>query len=238
MSVELHLPDLPEVPISLGPAPGAPARREQAWPQRLREALATYLPLLLMGLLALASWWLVEHTPGPAGPQLPSTPRHTPDYVMEGFVIERFDPAGRLRVRVDGQTLRHYPDDGRYEIDRARIHAVATDGRPTDAQAARALANSDLSELQLHGGATVRSVDAHGRPLHMRSEFLHAFLEREQLQTDRPVVVELGRDEMQAAGMHYDHGKRLLQLRGPLRVRLQNLPGPAARRAGITDRLP
>lgn len=238
MSVELHLPDLPEVPISLGPAPGAPPRHEQAWSLRLREALATYLPLLLMALLALATWWLVKHTPGPVTPTPETALRRTPDYTMSGFVIERFDRSGQMRVRVEGQTLRHYPDTDRYEIDDARIRAIAPDGRSTDARAVRALANGDLSELQLVGDAVVSSVDARGRPLRMRSDFLHAFLVAEQVRTDRPVIVNLGSDELQAAGMNYDHGKRLLQLQGPLRVRLQaapdaGAPRPASARAGM-----
>ena len=58
--VELHLPDLPEVPLALTlpgqPAPaGAAPRRAMPWHLRLGEALGSYLPLLLMALLALAS---------------------------------------------------------------------------------------------------------------------------------------------------------------------------------------
>jgi lipopolysaccharide export system protein LptC len=229
MSVELHLPDLPEVPISLGPAPGALPRHAQAWPQRLRDALSTYLPLLLMTLLALASWWLVKNTPGPVEPQSSTELRREPDYRMGRFVIERFDRSGQMRVRVEGAEVRHYPDTDRYEIDDARIQAVGTDGRRTDAQAARALTDGDLSEVRLVGGARVSSSDARGRPLLMRSDFLHAFLVTEQVRTDRPVVVNLGADELQAQGLNYDHGKRLLQLQGRLRVRLQTPPAAASR---------
>lgn len=226
MSVELHLPDLPEVPISLGPAAGARRPRAQPLGLRLRDGLSTYLPLLLMALLALSTWWLVKHTPGlPAAPTAGPV-RQTPDSTMHGFTIERFDRSGRLRVRVDGRQLRHYPDTGRYEIDDARIQAIASDGRQTRALAARAVANSDLSELQLHGGARVSSQDARGRPLEMRSEFLHAFLVTERVQTDQPVVVTAGADELHAAGLAYDHGKGLLELKGRQSVRL----APVARR--------
>ncbi|HNT37919.1 MAG TPA: LPS export ABC transporter periplasmic protein LptC [Rubrivivax sp.] len=225
MSVELHLPDLPEVPISLGPAAGAPPRHAQSRAQRLREALSTYLPLLLMALLALATWWLVNHTPGPVEPAASTGLRHDPDYTMRRFVIERFDRSGQMRVHVEGEELRHYPDTDRYEIDEARIQAVGADGRRTVAQATRALTNGDLNEVRLVGGARVSSSDARGRPLLMRSEFLHAFLATEQVRTDQPVVVNLGADEMRAAGMEYDHGKRLLRLQGRLRVRLQPPPG-------------
>ena len=70
MSIELHLPDLPDVPISLGPVPQAsqPLRAPLPWHLRLREMLATYLPLLLMGVLALGTWWLVKNTPSAERP--------------------------------------------------------------------------------------------------------------------------------------------------------------------------
>src|SRR3954451_24775169 len=102
MSVELHLPDLPEVPIVLGAPPPAPAgpQLRPAWPLRVRDALSAYLPLLLMALLALATWWLVKTTP--TAPVLPDEVplRHDPDYTMSQFALERFDAAGRLKVRV------------------------------------------------------------------------------------------------------------------------------------------
>src|SRR5262245_34750675 len=60
---ELHLPDLPEVEVSLGAAP--PVKPRAGLRMRLRELLGAYLPLLLMALLALGTWWLVKNTPRP-----------------------------------------------------------------------------------------------------------------------------------------------------------------------------
>lgn len=225
MSVELHLPDLPEVPLALGPAAGARSGHVRLpLGGRLRDAFSTYLPLLLMAVLALSTWWLVKHTPGLPALPTQSVVRHDPDYTMSGFAIERFDRGGRLRVRVEGGQMRHFPDTGRYEIDQARIQAIGSDGGQTLAVAARALANSDLSEVQLHGAAQVTSRDARGRVLEMRSEFLHVFLVTERLETDRPVEVRTGADVLQAAGLRYDHGKGLLELAGRLRVRLAAPP--------------
>ena len=223
MAVELHLPDLPEVPLSLGPAPDAPPRRRQPWHLRLRDALSTYLPLLLMALLALGTWWLVKNTP--SAPVVPASTevRRDPDYTMTEFAIERFDRDGRLRVRVDGERLRHFPDTDRYEIDRARIRSLAPDGQVTVAVAERALANGDVSEVQLLGGAKVTHQGPQGQPLEMRSEFLHAFLVTEKVQTHLPVRVDDGTNELRADGLSYDHGRRLLDLKG--RVRALLAPG-------------
>lgn len=227
MAVELHLPDLPEVPISLGPVPGPPAdpaRSRRPWHLRLRDALSTYLPLLLMALLAMGTWWLVKNTPvrgpGPAA----EVARTDPDYTMTQFAIDRFGPDGRLRVRVEGDVLRHYPDTGRYEIDRARIRSYPPGGGTTLASASRALANADLSELQLHGGAEVKTTVADGRQVEIRSEFLHADLVAERVRTHLPVRVSDGVNDLSASSMTYDHGRRLLELQGRTRAWLAAPP--------------
>jgi lipopolysaccharide export system protein LptC len=224
MSVELHLPDLPEVPIQVGPAPAAPGwveRRHAPWHLRLRDTLSSYLPLLLMLLLVLATWWLVRSTPLPGPPAEARPVRSEPDYTMRQFALERFDAAGRLVLRVEGDWLRHFPDTDRVEIEQAQIRAIAPDGRVTLASARRALGNGDGSELQLLGGAEVTSTDADGAPVWIKSEFLHAFLVTERVRTDRPVVVRHGNTEVSAAGLEYDNGARRLDLTGPMKAVLK-----------------
>ena len=224
MAVELNLPDLPEVDISLGvatPPLGAPAVLRRAavpWHLRIREALSAYLPLLLMGLIALATWWLVKHTPVPEPPASARTQRSEPDYTMRTFALERFDAAGRLKIRIEGDLLRHYPDTDRIEIESARIRAFAPDGRETLATARRALGSGDGSELQLLGGAEVTSRDTVGTPLFVRGEFLHAFLLTERLRSHLPVLVRFGGTELAAAGLEYDNAARRLDFKGPVRA--------------------
>ena len=229
MALELHLPDLPEVPISLGPvAPSTQeARAPLPWFQRLREMLATYLPLLLMAALALATWWLVRNTPSGDGPRDAAPVRSEPDYTMQNFVVERFDKNGRLKARIQGEQLRHYAGTDRIEVDQARIRAVAADGRPTLAQARRAITNGDGSELQLLGDAKINSTGPRGEPIEFRGEFLHAFLATERVRSHLPVTVVRDGSQFQAAGMDYDHLAGLLQLQGSMRALLQPSTGAA-----------
>jgi len=226
----LHLPDLPEVSVQLGGAapatPQAP-RPVLSWGWRLRQALSSYLPLLLMALLAASTWWLVKHTPQTPGAGDEAPPRQTPDYTMRGFAITRFAPDGRVMLRIAGDVLRHYPASDRLEIEGARIHAIAPDGRTTDASATRALANGDGSEVQLLGDAQVVSQVAGGDRLEVRGEFLHAFLRFERLRSHLPVRVTRGGSDIHAGGLEYDHLARTLQLNGP--VRASFLPGVRAK---------
>lgn len=224
MSVELHLPDLPEVPISLGPARGAPPRVRTPWHLRLRDTLSAYLPLLVMALLALASWWLVKHSPRGAGVTEERPVSTEPDYTMEQFALERFDASGQLKLRIEGARMRHFPATDRIEIEQAQIRSVTPDGRVTLAQARRAIGNGDGSELQLLGNAEVTSQDRTGLPLLMRSEFLHAFLVSERVKSHLPVQVRLGGNEVTAGGLDYDHAAGRLELPGPVRARLAPRP--------------
>jgi lipopolysaccharide export system protein LptC len=202
-----------------GPAP----RPQVPWPTRLSDALSSYLPLLLMTMLALGSWWLVKNSPrGPAVPTEASVSAE-PDYTMERFAIERFDATGRLKLRIEGQTLRHLPASDRVEIQDARIRALAQDGRVTLAQAHRVLANGDGSEVQLIGQAEVRSEFRSGQLLTVRGEYLQAAFVTERVFSDRPVIVTLGGNEIRAAGLAYDNVTQKLDLTGPMRAELAPL---------------
>ena len=227
MTAELHLPDLPEVRIEVPtsradalaplPARGSTPRRVP-WHLRLRDTLSAYLPLLLMLLLALGTWWLVKNTPLPGAPPEARAPRSEPDYEMRGFAIERFAPDGRLVLRIEGERARHYPDTDRIEIDKARIRGFAADGRETVATAERVLGNGDGSELQLRGGAEVTAVDAGGALVWMSSDFLHLFLVTERVRTHLPVLVRWGGTEVNAGGLEYDNAAARLELKGPIKA--------------------
>ncbi len=217
---ELHLPDLPEVAIRVGGDGAPPAHRrarEPLW-ARLWSSLLSYLPLLLMGLLALASWWLVKQTPRASAPPPARPLSQAPDYTMSGFTVERFDAQGRLALRLQGAELRHYPADDRIEIDDARIQAVAPDGRVTHAVAQRARAQGDGSELRLSGGAEVRGTDTRGVPLVVRSEYLHLQLKTERLRSTQPVQVLHGDSRIHAAGIDYEQATQAMRLAGPVRA--------------------
>jgi lipopolysaccharide export system protein LptC len=228
----LHLPDLPEVSVQLGlPAlsaadaalAGRPARAPQPWRYRLLQGLSSYLPLLLMALLAAFTWWLVRNTPQASDDRPQAAPSQTPDYTMTGFAITRFAPDGRVALRIAGDVLRHYPATDRLEIDGVRIQATAPDGRTTNATARHALANGDGSEIQLLGGAEVVSQLQGDDVLEFKGEFLHAFLRFERLRSHLPVQVRHGSTDARAGGMEYDNLQRQLTLNGPVRASM--VPG-------------
>lgn len=185
------------------------------WTARVAAFASAYLPMLLMALLATGTWWLVKNTPvfdsNPAPPVL----RHEPDYTMSRFSVQRFAPGGAGQARIEGETLRHYPDTETVEIDHVRIRAVAADGRVTRATARRAVSNADGSEVQLLGGAhVVREALGKEQEIHFRSEFLHAFLNTERVRSHLPVTVTRGATQVRADGVEYDNLAGVIRFSG------------------------
>ena len=204
----------------------AQARRPALpWPARVVETLSAYLPVLLMGLLALGSWWLVKSTPLPEGPRTAAPPRHEADYTMHAFSVQRFTSEGRLRAQIEGETLHHYPDTDTMEIDHPRVAGYSPDGSLTLATAQRAISNSDASEVQLLGDARVtRSATPTDEGLGFRGEFLHAFLKTEQLRSHLPVTVTRGGTVISADSLSYDHLQRTVSMKGRVRASFATPP--------------
>jgi len=207
------LEDDDEVDLSFaGPEPVAAA----PWPMRLLDLVSAYLPLLMMAVLASGTWWLVRNAPSVDAPRTTAPLRHEADYTMTRFVVQRFGSDGALRTQIEGERLRHFPDNDTLEIDQARIRSIGSDGVVTVADARTALANGDGSEVQLLGDArVVRPANGKEEQIEFRSDFLHAFRNVERVRSHLPVVVTQGQSVIRAAqGFEYDNLTRVVDLKG------------------------
>jgi len=192
--------------------------------RRVWDHMAVYLPIVLMGVMAMATYWLVRNTPLGSETELEAAPRHVPDYFMRDFSVKVFDAQGKLKSEIVGTEGRHYPDTDTLEIDQIRIRAYSAEGRLTTAQSARGLINADGSEAQLFDKAVVvreAIQTAQGITLprsELRSEFLHLFANTEMVRTHLPVELMRGaRDRFTAERMTYDNLDRTLLLSGRVR---------------------
>jgi len=198
-----------------------PLARSWRWLRLAWERIAIYLPILLMGLLALSTYWLASNTPaflGGPGAERPLT--HEPDYFMRDFSVKTFDPSGRLKSEVFGTEARHYPDTDTLEIDNPRIRSYNETGALTVATGRRAISNADGSEVQLMGNAVVVRTPPPGAQaprMEFHGEFLHVFVNTERVKSHKPVTLVRGQDRFTAEQMDYDNLDRVMELRGRVR---------------------
>ncbi len=194
----------------------------QFWHQVLRlwDSVYIYLPLVMMGALALGTYWLQRNTPVFNTVEAAKEVRHATDYFMRNFTVKNFDDAGLLKSQVAGVEARHYPDTDTLEIDQGRIRSVDAEGQVTTSTANRVLSNGDGSELQLIGNARVvreSLQDATGRDtprMQFSGEFLHVFLNDERVKSHKPVVLTRGKDQFSGDTLAYDNLTGVADLKG------------------------
>ncbi|MFC5496617.1 LPS export ABC transporter periplasmic protein LptC [Caenimonas terrae] len=205
------------------PAPAPAARTGQALARDAWDQLSIYLPIILMGLMALGTYWLARNTPMFSLPEPVRPARHEPDYYMRGFSVKTFDATGRLKSEVFGTEARHFPDTDTLEIDKPRIRAYNEHDELTEATATRALSNADGSEVQLIGDAVVKRQPTKGPdgratpPLEFRGDFLDAFVTTERVKSHKPVTLIRGTDKFTADSLDFDNVSRVVLLQGRVR---------------------
>ncbi len=226
-------------PIAPAPKPAAGLRvLHTLW--RAWDRLAIYLPLLLMGLLALLTYWMVRNTPEMSEPQARRPQPNEVDFFMRGAVVKAFDAQGRLQNQLSGTEMRHYADKATVEVDQARWQGVGPDGRLTRASAQRALSTDDGSQVQLLGQAVVvrEAAAAAGKPLprqEFRGESLQIFTDDDRVLSNQPVRFFSGDDEFSAQSFRYDHLRRVIELQGRVKATLVSTP---ARSTAPRERAP
>lgn len=187
--------------------------------QRAWEQASIYLPVLLMALLAAATWWLVRNAPKPLQVSVEQVARVEPDYQLQDFSVMQFDAAGRLQSEILGQVARHYPATDILEIDEVRTRSLALDGIVTTTAAQRGISNSDASEMQLWGNALVQRTSPKNEQALMRVEgdFLHAWTNEERVQSHLPVILTRANSRFTGDSMEYDNLSQVIQLKGRVR---------------------
>lgn len=184
------------------------------------ERFLLYLPLMVMAVLALGTYWLVRSTPAVDAVRPERVRGHEPDYFMRQFSIKTYDAMGRLRSEVQGVEARHYPDTRWIEIDDIRIRSFDTEGRLTTASARKGMTDDGATEVKLMGNAVVvrevqpRTGGTTAPRMEYRGESLHAFLNTQVVTSDQPVELLRGKDRFTANSMAFDNGEQTLQLRG------------------------
>lgn len=189
------------------------------------DRTSVYLPVVLMGFLALFAWWLAHNTPTYIPPESGKPARHAADYFMRNFTLKNYDTQGVLKSEVSGTYLKHYEDTDVLEIEEGRIVSYK-EGRLTTATAKRVLSNGDGSQVQLLGNAVVvrEAVrDGQGKTLprmEFKSEFLHAFLNEERIASHKPVIILRGSDVFSGDQLAYSQLDHVAQLQGRARATL------------------
>ncbi|KAF1019304.1 MAG: Lipopolysaccharide export system protein LptC [Paracidovorax wautersii] len=218
-------------------ATAARSPRHSHW-TRLRDMASLYLPVLIIGALALSTFWLVSNTPGPVDASRPQAVRSDPDYRMQNFAMRTYGADGHLKTEIKGDQGRHFPDTDRLEVDEARIRGYDAAGQLMTATARQAISLQGGDEVELRKDAVVvreagPNVQGQMQPrMEFHGDELRAFPSDNKVQSDLPVLIIRGQDRITANRLDYDHNTRVVDLQGRVRGVLQPRTPPAGGGAG------
>lgn len=196
------------------------------------DRASMYLPVLLMGVLALGTYWLVHTAPVVRATGTEAALRHEPDYFMRGFSMAAYDAQGRRKSDVGGAEMRHYPDNDALEIDRPQIRAFKLNGMRASASAELARASGDGRVVELFGNAVMVREDPPARSyagtapprMEFRSDYLHAEMDTGRVRSHRPVSLSRGGERLSGDAFEYSDQERVLELRGRVVLDLAGMP--------------
>ena len=190
---------------------------------RLLDRLLLSLPLVLVALLALGSYWMLRTAPALDTGQLPQPPDQEPDYVLEKFSTLKFDANGRLTLFIRGELAQRLPESPWVEVHKFSMRATDAQGHVKHASADMGFSSSDNKEFELKGKARLmqEANPADDSPrLEITGEFLHLFSDPDRIESDKPVQLLHGKHQFNADSMVYSGTERSLQLDGRVRAML------------------
>lgn len=196
------------------------------------ERMTVYLPVILMALIALGTYWLARNSPLPGPEQTVTKLTHDPDSFMRRFSVKSFNVNGRLKSELHGVEARHYPDTDSFEVDQPRMRMISDRGEVTLASAKLAVSNADGSEIELIGDAVVTRQpfnEPAGRSaprMEFRGPFLHVYANTERVTSNKPVELLRGDDRLSGDDMVFDNVSQVLQMSGHVRALIMPRTGP------------
>lgn len=187
------------------------------------DRLVLALPLVMVAALALGSYWMVRSAPSVDTGELPRPPDDTPDYLIEGFTLQKFDSNGHLSALLQGASAQRLPDAPWIEIEKFTFFSIDAQGAVKRASANHGLSNPNSNEFELRGQALmVREAHPAGDypRLEIRGDFLHVWTDPEKVESDQPVQLAYGKHRIRADSMQYDGTTRTLQMDGRVQATL------------------
>jgi lipopolysaccharide export system protein LptC len=194
---------------------------DRAWRLIGGLRLQGFLPAVMLGLLALLTYWLVQNSPIINDSQAPASKSSKPDAFFYNFRLVGFDERGNWRMQIEGAQAWHRPDLESYEIDRPQMtKRNEKTGELTSVRADKARTNDDGKVVQLFGQAHIQRAgytDAQGKKqdaMDVRSDYLLLDDLRQTVETHLPVTIVKGSDRLSANRLSARPFDGTLQLEG------------------------
>jgi lipopolysaccharide export system protein LptC len=197
--------------------------------QVLIDKIFLLMPVILMGLLALGSYWLYQNTPIVKENKRKVVLGSDPDYFLSEFSTRQYDAkTNLLNSEIIGEIANHYPDRDELEIFKIQAKAVSPEGFVTHGTAEKAIRNSDGNQVQLLGKALItreplnasKVADGKKTPINFAGEYLNIEIDKQKITSNKAISVTQGGNQFTANNLEYDNKTGIVDLGNGVHVTL------------------
>ena len=205
-------------------------------PQNIKLSIGRTLlrltPLLLMGTLTLATFWLVQKVTPPEKSILERVRLHEPDYTITNGALSALNEVGNTKYRILGNKVIHYDDDASIDILTPRMRLFQLDKAPVTVKSDTGHLDGDLTILDLIDNASIfrpaqAATASQAATLRMlaSSAYFKVLINDDIIETNRPVTLEQGMSIMQSTeGGRFNNVEQSMTLLGQVKGRIERAP--------------
>ena len=190
--------------------------------RRSLDQLVVYLPLAVLLVMALGSWWLLRSLPDPVVINTPAAVRSGPDSIMEKLTVKTFDEKGRLQRELQGERSAHDPLRKELRIEGVRFATTTEKQVRVTARSRNAVASDDGEQVVLeHDVRVVRQATERDPEIELRTERLLTWPHKNLMRSEVPVDIRRGGDRFLGQRMSADIDRGDYQLQGRVQALVQ-----------------
>ncbi|TNC97965.1 MAG: hypothetical protein FD121_732 [Gallionellaceae bacterium] len=186
--------------------------------QRITSKLRSWLPLLpLLGLL-LASYWLSLQVQPLSS--LAKEARHDVDFTIVKLSSTALDQQGLPRSTLSAEKMWHFSDDDTTHLQMPNFVSVKVNQPPVNMTAKLGTLSSNSEDLFMRDDVVISRTDpATLNEMRFETDYLHIAPNRDVADTDRPVLMYDKKNVVSAVGLLFDNQARTVKLLSQVRAK-------------------
>lgn len=208
----------------------------QVSPQKIKlgigRMLLRLMPLILMGVLTLVTFWLVQKNTPPEKSAVERVRLHEPDYTITNGALSALNELGVTKYRILGNKVIHYDDDASIDILTPRMRLFQADKPPVTVKSDTGHLDGDLTILDLIDNASIfrpaqAATASQAATLRMlaSSTYFKVLINDDIIETNRPITLEQGLSTMHSnEGGKFNNVEQSMMLLGQVKGRIERAP--------------
>jgi lipopolysaccharide export system protein LptC len=196
------------------------------------HTLLRLMPLILMGSLTLATFWMVQKNQPAEKSSLERVRLHEPDYIIYDGALSTLSEQGTTKYRVLGNKVTHYDDDASIDIEKPRMRLFQPNKAPVTVKSDIGHLDGDLTILDLIGNASIfrpaqpeTATERATAQMLATSSYYKVLINDDIIETDKPITLQQGMSIMRSTdGGTFNNIEQSMTLSGQVKGRIERGP--------------